>query len=180
MSEPQATSRTLQETPAEFLRMSRDLQESNARLEEAQRIAHVGYWIWNLETDRVTFSDETYRIYGLSPQQGSISIITVRELIHPEDREFVFQTAEEAVRNGTRPDCEHRLIRPDGEVRIVHSLGDLKKDASGRPYEMFGTVQDITDRRRAEAVLQQTQAHFREGLRLARMGSWTSDGSSCH
>jgi PAS domain S-box-containing protein len=179
MGELDEANRKLQETRTEFLLMSRDLQESKARLEEAQRIAHVGYWIWNLETDRVTFSDETYRIFGLSPQGSSIHISTVRELIHPEDREFVFQTADEAVRNGTRPDCEHRLIRPDGEVRIVHSLGNLKRDASGRPYEMFGTVQDITDRKRSEDALQQTQAHFREGLRLARMGSWTSEGSSC-
>jgi PAS domain S-box-containing protein len=169
----------LQDPQKVFLRMSRDLQESNARLEEAQRIAHVGYWIWNLETNRVTFSHETYRIFGMSPQEGSISIDTVRELIHHEDREFVFQTAEKAIRTGIRPDCEHRLIRPDGEVRIVHSLGDLKRDASERPYEMFGTIQDITDRKRAEDALQQTQAHFREGLRLARMGSWTSDGLSC-
>jgi PAS domain S-box-containing protein len=179
MGELDEANRKLQWTRTEFLLMSRDLQESKDRLEEAQRIAHVGYWIWNLETDRVTFSDETYRIFGLSPQGSSIHISTVRELIHPEDREFVFQTADEAVRNGTRPDCEHRLIRPDGEVRIVHSLGNLKRDASGRPYEMFGTVQDITDRKRSEDALQQTQAHFREGLRLARMGSWTSEGSSC-
>jgi len=172
--------RKLQETQAEFLLMSRDLQESKARLEEAQRVAHVGYWIWNLETDRVTWSDETYRIFGLRPQEGPIELATVRELIHPEDRESVFRTAEEAVLGGVRPESEHRVLRPDGEVRIVHSLGDLKRDASGRPYEMFGTVQDITDRKRAEEALQQTQAHFREAQRLARMGSWTSDGSSCH
>jgi PAS domain S-box-containing protein len=177
--ELEEANRKLQEKQAEFSLMSRDLQESKARLEEAQRVAHVGYWIWNLETDRVTWSDETYRIFGLRPQDGPMELATVRELIHPEDRESVFRTAEEAVLGGVRSDSEHRVIRPDGEVRIVHSLGDLKRDASGRPYEMFGTVQDITDRKRAEEALQRTQAHFREGQRLARMGSWTSDGSSC-
>jgi PAS domain S-box-containing protein len=170
----------LQDSQTEFLRMSRDLQESKARLEEAQRVAHVGYWIWNLETDRITWSQETFRIYGLNPQEGSMDLATVRESIHPEDRESVFRKAEEAILNGVRPEAEHRIVRPDGKVRVVHSLGDLKKDASGRAYEMFGTVQDITERKRAEDALQQTQAHFREGLRLARMGTWTSDGSSCH
>jgi PAS domain S-box-containing protein len=179
MSELGEPSRELHATQSESSLMSRDFQESKARLEEAQRIAHIGYWIWNLETNDVTFSDETFRIFGLSPQESSINITTVRELIHPDDREFVFQMADEAVRHGLRPDCEHRLIRPDGEVRIVHSLGNLKSNASGRPYEMFGTVQDITDRKRAEDALQQTLAHFREGRRLARMGSWTSEGSSC-
>ena len=164
--------RKLQETQAEFLLMSRDLQESKARLEEAQRVAHVGYWIWNLETDRVTWSDETYRIFGLRPQEAPIDLATVRELIHPEDRESVFRTAEEAVLGGVRPDSEHRVLRPDGEVRIVHSLGDLKRDASGRPYEMFGMVQDITDRKRAEEALQRTQFYLSEGQRLAHMGSW--------
>ena len=170
----------LQDSQTELLRMSRDLQESKSRLEEAQRVAHVGYWIWNLETDRIIWSQETFRIYGLNPQDGSIDLATVRESIHPEDRESVFRKAEEAILGGGRPEAEHRIIRPDGEVRIVHSLGDLKRDASGRAYEMFGTVQDITERKRAENALQQTQAHFREGLRLARMGTWTSDGSRCH
>jgi PAS domain S-box-containing protein len=154
--------------------LSRDLQESKARLEEAQRVAHVGYWIWNLETDRVTWSDETYRIFGLRPQEGPIDLATVRELIHPDDRESVFRTAEDAVLSGVRPDSEHRVVRPDGEVRIVHSLGDLKRDASGRPYEMFGTVQDITDRKRAEEALKQSQFYLSEGQRLAHMGSWAS------
>jgi PAS domain S-box-containing protein len=151
---------------------SRDLQESKARLEEAQRVAHVGYWVWNLDTDHVTWSNETYRIFGLRPQEGPIDLATVRELIHPEDRDSVFRTAEEAVLGGVLPDSEHRVLRPDGEVRIVHSLGDLKRDASGRPYEMFGTVQDITDRKRAEEALQRTRVYLSEGQRLAHMGSW--------
>jgi PAS domain S-box-containing protein len=153
-------------------RKSRELQESKARLEEAQRVAHVGYWVWNLDTDRVTWSDETYRIFGLAPQESPIDLATVREMIHPEDRESVFRTAEEAIRGGAHPDSEHRLVRPNGEVRIVHSLGDLKRDASGRPYQMFGTVQDITDRKQAEEALQRTQFYLSEGQRLAHMGSW--------
>ncbi len=153
-------------------RKSRELQESKARLEEAQRVAHVGYWVWNLDTDRVTWSDETYRIFGLTPQESPIDLATIREMIHPEDRESVFRTAEEAIRGGAHPDSEHRLVRPNGEVRTAHSLGDLKRDASGRPYQMFGTVQDITDRKRAEEALQRTQFYLSEGQRLAHMGSW--------
>jgi hypothetical protein len=61
------------------------------------------------------------RIFGLKPQEGPIDLATVREMIHPEDRESVFRTAEEAVLGGVRPDSEHRLVRPSGEVRTVHS-----------------------------------------------------------
>src|SRR5579864_8931305 len=154
--------------------LSRDLQESKTWLEEAQRIAHVGSWVWDLEKNHVTYSDEYYRIFGLTPTKGPIDIATVREMIHPEDREYVFRIAEEAIRAGERADCEHRIVRPDGEIRIVHSLGDLKKDASGRPYQMFGVSQDVTDRRRAEEALRRSQFYLSEGERLAHMGSWAA------
>jgi PAS domain S-box-containing protein len=152
--------------------LSRDLQESKARLEEAQRIAQVGHYYWNLIENRVIWSDQLYRVFGLTPQQDPIDMAMVREMIHAEDRDFVFRTAQEALHSEVRPDIEHRVVRPDGEVRTVHALGTVKRDALGRPYEMFGTVQDITDRKRAEETLQQTQVYLREGQRLAHMGSW--------
>src|ERR1700752_526627 len=152
----------------------RDLQESKASLEEAQRIAHVGSWVWDLDKNQVTYSDEYYRIFGLTPTKGPIDIATVREMIHRDDREYVFRIAEEAIRAGERADCEHRIVRPDGEIRIVHSLGDLKKDASGRPYQMFGVSQDVTDRKRGEEALRRSQFYLSEGERLAHIGSWAA------
>jgi len=159
--------------------LSRDLQESKAWLEEAQRVAHLGYWVWDLETNQVIWSEETYRIFGLTPQVGSMDIAIAGEMFHPDDREVVFRTAEEAIRSGTRADCEHRLIRPDGEIRVVHSLGDLKTNSAGRPYQMFGTTQDITDRKRAEEALQrmsgsfqESNARLEEAQRIAHVGHW--------
>jgi PAS domain S-box-containing protein len=171
------TERKLAEEEREAL--SRDLQESKAWLEEAQRVAHLGYWVWDLQTNQLIWSDETYRIFGLSPQEGLIDLDKVREMIHPDDRETVFRTAEEAVRSGARADCEHRLFRPNGEIRVVHSLADLKRDASGRPHKMFGTTQDITERKRAEEELQllyrdlqESKASLEEAQRVAHIGSW--------
>src|SRR5580693_8572292 len=157
--------------------LSRDLQESKTWLEEAQHVAHVGYWVWDLQTNRLIWSDETYRIFGLTPQEGPIDLDKVREMIHPDDREMVFRTAENAANSGTRADCEHRLFHPNGEMRIVHSLGDLKKDSSGRPYQMFGTTQDITERKRGEEALRRSQFYLSEGQRLAHMGSWAFNDS---
>src|SRR3984893_10381666 len=158
--------------------LSRDLQESKAWLEEAQRVAHLGYWVWDLEKNQVIWSEETYRIFGLTPQVGSMDIAMVGQMFHPDDREAVFRTAEEAIRSGTRADFEHRLIRPDGEVRIVHSLGDLKKTSEGRT-QMFGTTQDITDRKRVEedrqtlsGALQQSNARLEEAQRVAHIGKY--------
>ena len=93
-------------------------------------------------------------------------------MIHPEDLEFVFRMAEQAVRGGSRTDVEYRIIRPTGELRIGAYQGDLEIDESGRPYRMFGTVQDITDRKHAEGALQRSQFYHNEGQRLAHMGSW--------
>src|SRR5882672_6805573 len=162
--------------------VSWDLQDSKAKLEEAQRIAHVGYWEWDLTSNRVIWSDETYRIYGLRPQEYPVDIDVVRKMIHPEDLEFVFRVAEEAVRGGLRTDVEHRIIRPSGEMRTVHSQGDVKKDASGRPYKMFGTVQDIEDRKRAEQALQlvssdlqESKAKLEEAQRITHVGYWEWD-----
>ena len=126
--------------------LSHDLQESKAKLEEAQRITHVGYWEWDLLTGRVNWSDETYRIYGLQPQERPMDIAACQERIQPED----WQRGMEGALGGDRFSVECRLFRPTGEVRIANFQGDVKRDASGKPYRMFGTVQDITDRKRAE------------------------------
>jgi PAS domain S-box-containing protein len=154
--------------------LSRKLEESNARLEESQRVAHLGYWIWNLDTNRVVFSNETCRIYGINQQEDPIDLEAIRELIHPEDRGYVFENAERSVRDKVPIETEHRLIRPSGEIRIVYSRGALTTDAAGRPYEMFGTCQDITERKQAEQALRRSQFYLSEGERLAHIGSWAS------
>jgi PAS domain S-box-containing protein len=157
--------------------LSRDLQENKARLEEAQRVAHIGYYHWNLVTGCVTWSDELYRIYGLPPHDGPINMAVVGEMIHPDDRERVFRAAQEAIRTGEPAMSEHRIVRPDREVRTVQALGTVKRDVSGIAHEMFGTVQDITDRKRAEETLQRTQFYLSEGERLAHIGSWAFNDS---
>ena len=138
-----------------------DLQRSEAKLEEAQRVAHVGYWERDLDTDRITWSDETYRIFGLVPREDPISLDRVLERIHPDDRPIWCQAGAEALRGDTRCDLEYRVVRPDGELRIVHSQGDLTRDASGRPRSMFGTIQDITERKQAEEALRDSEEQWK-------------------
>jgi PAS domain S-box-containing protein len=156
--------------------MSRDVQESKTRLEEAQRIAHVGHWIWDIGKDDLTWSDETYRIFGLRPQERPMNVAAFQEMIHPEDRDFLFRATQEA-RDGGRPDVEFRIVRPSGEVRNVHSQGAVTRDASGRPRQRFGAIQDITDRKRAHEELRRNQFYLSEGQRLANMGSWAFNPS---
>jgi signal transduction histidine kinase len=96
----------------------------------------------------------------------------VFEMVHPEDRECAVRAVEEIIRSGTHLKYEHRIVRPDGEVRFLQVLGTVKRDTSGRAYELFGTCQDITDRKLAEQALQRSEVYLSEGQRLAHMGSW--------
>src|SRR5579862_5879506 len=87
--------------------LSRDLKESNARLEEAQRVAHMGYWEWDLETGEVIWSDETYRIFGLKPQERPMDLATVRGMVHPEDRDALYSGVDVELGAGVHRSEEH-------------------------------------------------------------------------
>jgi PAS domain S-box-containing protein len=170
-------SRVFNDTSRKLQSLYDTLQDNKAKLEEAQRISHVGYWEWDLTTDCLNWSDETYRIFGLQPQERLMNADALREMVHPEDRERIFREKKLSVIDGVYYDVEHRIIRPGGEVRVLNSKRAVKKDASGRPIYFFGTVQDITDRKRAEDALQQSQFYLAEGQRLAHIGSWAFDAN---
>src|SRR6202035_2090469 len=171
--------------------LSRDLRESNARLEEAQRVAHVGYWEWDLETGEVVWSDETYRIFGLKPQERPMDLATVRGMVHPEDREALYGGVDVELDAGVHPVAEFRIVTPSGEVRTVHAItsklwsalpGDPDNGATGRARRLFGTVQDITELKRAEEArhtlsqdLQESRAWLEEAQRVAHLGYWVWD-----
>src|SRR5215470_10807144 len=132
-------------------RVEEELAESKTRLEEAQRLAHVGWWERDIITVRVTVSDEVCRILGERP------VAQWLYLIHPKDRPRAAEAAAAAIRpGGPRYDVEYRVVRPDGTLRVVHSQGDVTWDKSGRPLRQFGVLQDITE-------LSQAQQELREG-----------------
>jgi PAS domain S-box-containing protein len=149
----QETGRRLEDALTSLL-IFRNLGESERKLEEAQRLTRVGYWERDPDTDIITWSDETYRIFGLKPQERILTLAQLPELIHPEDRQIMVQAAADALGSGGRRyDVEYRIVRPNGEVRLVHSQGDITRDESGQPRRMFGSVQDITERKKAEQRL---------------------------
>ena len=131
------------------------LRQSEAYLAEAQGIAHVGYWDHDLATNQITWSDETFRIWGLLPGDNPMTFARVAELIHPEDRQRIAEAAAKSAGAGPPYDVEYRLVRPNGEVRIVQSRGNVTRDGSGRALRRFGIVQDVTDRKLAEAALRE-------------------------
>lgn len=118
-------------------------------LQEAERIARLGCWNWDIKNNVLLWSDGIYRIFGLELQEFGATYEAFLSLIHPEDRTYVKQAVNEALYAGKSYDIEHRIVLPDGTVRIVHEQGEVTY-GNGNPIRMFGTVHDITERRKIE------------------------------
>jgi PAS domain S-box-containing protein len=126
------------------------VRESEAHLQEAQRIAKVGSWNQDLSTGQFTWSDQVYALFGLDRAAFDGTMAAYLAAVHPEDRARTMD-ALRAARDGTAPlDFDHRIVLPDGGEKVVHELGRLKRDAAGTPVLLSGTVHDITDRVRVE------------------------------
>ena len=142
------------------LRAEDELRASQARLEEAQRVAHLGYWERDLVANRVVLAEELAHFrHPAAERTADLAQWRSRwlALIHPEDRSRALAAVTAALAGGPRYDVEFRIIRANGEMRVVHSQGDVIRDASGRPCRMFGTQQDITELRRAEQEVRARQ-----------------------
>jgi PAS domain S-box-containing protein len=141
------------------------LERAAGTLAEAQQVAHVGSWEWDLGADRITWSDELYRLYGFDPQSVDLTYELYSERIHPEDRDAVRRTVERA-RADRRPFAfDHRVLLPDGAVRWVHGRGRVILDAEGKPVRMVGTSQDITERKRLDELRENILAAVSHELR---------------
>ena len=134
------------------------LRENENKLAQAQAIAHLGYWERDLITDRLMWSSETNRVFGLSPEEDVNNFARFQELIYPEDRDMVMQAIGAALRGGPRYEVEYRVVWPSGEVRFVYSQGDVILDEAGQPRRMFGTVQDVTERKLVDEVKRASKA----------------------
>ena len=129
------------------------LRENEKGLAEAQKMSHLGNWDWNIVTNKLYWSNEIYRIFGCSPQEFGATYDAFLSYVHPEDRDCVDNTVREAF-NGKPYSIDHRIIRADGEERIVHEQGEVIFDRENVPIQMRGTVQEVTERKLAEKALE--------------------------
>jgi two-component system cell cycle sensor histidine kinase/response regulator CckA len=142
----------------ERLRAQEELRESQAFLEKAQEIGQIGSWISDpSDGGRLVWSRETCRIFGIPEEDFDGRVETFFERVHPDDREAVARERRAAIEHGSTYDLEHRIVRPDGSVRLVHERASIERDPQGRAAKMIGVVQDITDHRQLEDQFRQAQ-----------------------
>jgi len=137
------------------------LRESQTNLALAQQIAHVGSWEQNLETGAVAWSDETYRLLGFKPGHVEPTFEFFLDTVHPQDRESVKNVWEKAAREGQPHRVEFRVIRADGVERVFDSTVQVVRGDGGKPLRVLGVAQDITERRRMENALRESEAKYR-------------------
>ena len=151
---------------AEHQRAEEELKKREMQLAEAQQIAHLGSWEWDLTTNQVSWSDQQYRNLGLQPQEVDPNYQVLLSHVHPEDKEDVVNTIATSLRDKKSYSLDHRIMRPDGTVRVLHEDGNVIADAAGNPIRMLGTSQDITERKQIEAELEQARDAALESARM--------------
>jgi PAS domain S-box-containing protein/putative nucleotidyltransferase with HDIG domain len=130
-------------------------------LERAERIAHVGSWEWDIATDTVKWSDELFRIFQRDPREGAPSFAEHPALYHPDDFALLKQAVAACVTDGTPYELELRTIRKDDEMRVCIARGVAEMASAKRVVRLFGSLQDVTERKQAEDALKISEARYR-------------------
>jgi PAS domain S-box-containing protein len=137
------------------------LRARDMQLQEAQVLANVGSWEWDLRSNTRAWSTQLSRIFGLRPGQLPSAFDGFYPLVHPEDRERTAALAREALRTGKGYEDQFRIVRPDGAVRTLHNQARVDRDESGKAVRVIGVCQDITERKVAEEQVHVSQERFR-------------------
>ena len=173
-----ALAHAIREGNAQACRLTRlegRLAETEQALADTQRIAHVGHWHWDVRRDVITWSDEVFRIFGFDAADGVGTFDDVITGVHPEDRDAVLDACRAAMAPGAPHAVreyflQHRLLRPDGQVRWVVGRGECRHDEMGRPTVMAGTVQDTTDLALAQQAIDRERQQLNQRvLELERL-----------
>jgi PAS domain S-box-containing protein len=139
----------VKERTAELEEAYKLLKESERGLAEAQRIAHIGNWDWNIITNKLSLSDEVSRIYGCEHQKFNVNRNLFLSNVHPDDRDYVNNSFNRAL-NEKPINIDYRIILANGEERVVHAHGEVIYNEEDLPVRTRGTIQDITERKKSE------------------------------
>jgi diguanylate cyclase (GGDEF)-like protein/PAS domain S-box-containing protein len=152
------------------LRTEADLRDVSDRMAAAQRIAHFGNWEWDIAADKVTWSEELFRIFGVAREDFSATFEAYLELIHPHDRRRVNEEIQTAVANSRRFVLEHRILLDDNSVRSLRCHGEPVTDDDGKAVRLFGVCQDVTELADSERARRSAEDRFRNAFENAPIG----------
>ncbi|WP_289022378.1 PAS domain-containing protein [Desulfobacter postgatei] len=151
------------------------LRKSEANLAEAQRIAHLGSWEWDIITDEIQLSPEAYRIFGLDPQKMKLSLDDFIDVVHPEDKAYIREQIDKIRNKEVGESYEYRIVYLNGDIRQAQSLGKIFLNKNGMLEKMIGTVQDITDQVQRELQLKESDDRFKRLLNSLNDVAWAAD-----
>lgn len=136
------------------------IKNKSLQLAEAQQMAHIGSWEWDFSRNKIEWSDELYRIFGFAPHEFKSTFEHYLEQIHPDDRQMLQQTVEQAFKDHSPYDIVHRILMRDGSVRFISGKGKVIIDNAGNAVRMAGTAQDITAQKKYETELKESEERF--------------------
>ncbi len=155
--------------------MERELRRSRERLTEAERVARIGSWEWDIAGDRISWSDGLFHIFGLTPQELDPTMGGGEQRVYPEDRKRVREILQRSVQERSSFTLEYRAVRADGRVRTLRTSGEVVVDEAGNPVRVVGISQDITDAKLAQEALQSTSSDLeRRAIELQRLALRTA------
>ncbi len=140
---------------------TQELKTKEAKLQEAQKLAHLGNWEFDLKTEQLTWSEEVFRIFGLDPELPEPTILEHSKQIYLDDRKLWLERVEEIIESGKSCDFEFRIVHSDGGVRYIYVKAQTISD-TGNVIKLFGTLQEITERKLAEDALRLSEGQLRE------------------
>jgi PAS domain S-box-containing protein len=149
------------------------LETQRAQLLEAQRLADFGSWVWNIADGRLVWSDQLFKIYGITPNEFAGTFEDFLGRIHPDDRIAVELRIAESLKTGRSFRLAARIVRPDGEIRHLQSSGEVVMDENKKAIRLLGVSQDVTDSKAAAAELEQVREHLAQARKLEAIGQLT-------
>lgn len=169
----QSNSIQTQELEQIIFERTMQLSDEKRKLLQAQKIAHIGNYAWEVESNKTTWSDELYNIVGHTSSNFAPSYETYVDCIHPDDRNQFIQLTQRILKDKNKYNSEYRIARPNGDIRYVYEQGEVKTDDEGNLTGLVGVIHDITERKTSEDEFLRLQRELNQSRKMEALGQLT-------